>query len=83
MVIKKIYDIGPQIWRIECPKIYKVSNEDIKFIKKTLKNEWMKFIAAGKSSWGKNLDRYIWGKWAITITICKSDDATERGLQTS
>ena len=34
---KKVYDMVPQSWIINCHKIYKISYEFIKFIEKTMK----------------------------------------------
>ena len=34
---KKAYDMVPQSWIINCPKMYKISDEIINFIEKTMK----------------------------------------------
>ena len=35
---KKVYDMAPQSWIINCLKLYKISNEVIKFIEKNREN---------------------------------------------
>ena len=42
---KKAYDMDPQIWIIDCLKMYQISGEVIKFIKNTMKNWTVKLTA--------------------------------------
>ena len=46
---KKAYDMVPQNWIIHCPKIYKISNEIIKFINRSSLG-WRVELAAGRKS---------------------------------
>ena len=46
---KKAYDMTSQSWVIDCLKMYKISDEVIKFIKKTVKNWRMELITGRKS----------------------------------
>ena len=43
---KKAYDMVQQSWIINCPKIYKISDEGINFIEKTMKT-WRVELTAG------------------------------------
>ena len=45
---RKAYNMVPQSWIIDSLKLYKVSDENIKFIVKTMKNWKMKLTAGGK-----------------------------------
>ena len=45
---KKAYDIVPQSWIISCQKIYKISDEAINFIEKSMETWWMELTARGK-----------------------------------
>ena len=47
---KMAYDMVLQSWIINCPTMYKISNEVINFIKKTMKTWRVELIAGGKSS---------------------------------
>ena len=46
---RKAYDMIPQSWIIDSPKLYKVSNKIIKFIAKTMKTWKVELTAGGKS----------------------------------
>ena len=46
---KKAYDMVSQSWIINCLKMYKISDEVINYIEKTMNNWRMKLIAEGKS----------------------------------
>ena len=46
---KKAIDMGPQSRIINCLKMYKISDEVINFIKKTMKTWRVELIAEGKS----------------------------------
>ena len=46
---KKAYDMAPQIWIINCPKMYKISHEVINFIEKTMKTWRAELTAGGRS----------------------------------
>ena len=67
----------PRIYTIDCLEMYKTSDEVINF------NEGTEKLASaidgrGKMlSIGKNPERYIQGRCAITITICDSNEITQ------
>ena len=46
---EKIAYVVPQSWIINCFQIYKISDEVIKFIEKTMKNRNMELAAGGRS----------------------------------
>ena len=46
---KYAYDMVPQSWIINCLKMYKISDEIINFIEKTMKTWREKLAAGGKS----------------------------------
>ena len=46
---KEAYDVVPQIWIIDCLKMYKISSEVIMFFKETMKNWWVELTAGGKN----------------------------------
>ena len=46
---KKAYDMVPQSWTINCLKMYKISDEVMNFIEKTVKIWAVKLMAGGKS----------------------------------
>ena len=46
---KKAYDMVPQSWIINCLKMYKISDEVIKFLEKTRKT-WRVEVTAGERS---------------------------------
>ena len=46
---KKVYDMVPQSWIINCLKMYKISDEVKNFIEKTMKTWRMKLTAGGRS----------------------------------
>ena len=74
---KKEYDIVPQRWIINCLKMFKISDEVTNFIEK--KHEKMESRIDSrrkKLSRGKDPERYVPGRYIITITICNRDDAT-------
>ena len=47
--LQKVYDKVPQSWIINCPKMYKISDEVINFIDKTMKTWRVELTAWGKS----------------------------------
>ena len=46
---KKTYDMVPQSWILHCLKMYKISQEVINFIEKTMKNWRVELTVGGKS----------------------------------
>ena len=82
---KKAYDMVPQSWIINCVKIYKISDEVINFIKKTMKT-WRVELTEGvkKLSWREDPEWYIPRRYTITITIynCNDGDIGSRHHQT-
>ena len=46
---KKAFDMVPQIWIINCLKMYKISDEVINFIEKTMKTWKVELTAGGRS----------------------------------
>ena len=46
---KKVFDMVPQSWIIDCLKMYKISGEIIKFIENTMENWRVEQVAEGKS----------------------------------
>ena len=46
---KKVYDVVPQSWIINCLKMYKISHEVINFMEKTIKT-WRVELTAGRRS---------------------------------
>ena len=46
---KKPYDMVQQSWIINCPKMYKISDEVINFTEKTLKTWRVELTAGGRS----------------------------------
>ena len=75
---KKAYGMVPQRWIIDCLKMYKVSDEDIKFIENTIENWRVKVIAVGKSlAERENPEMNLPGRSAITDTFCNSDDTNQ------
>ena len=56
---KKVSDMVPQSWIINCLKMYKISHETINFIEKTMKNWRVKLRAGGKSSAETKIQRGI------------------------
>ena len=65
-----------QIWIKDCLKMYKVSDEVHRRNHEKLESGIDK---RKKFSWGKNQERYIPWRCAITITNGYSDDATYSG----
>ena len=58
--------------------MYKIPNEVIKFIEKTIEKGREKFPVGGKKfSWGKDPERYIQRWFAITITIYNNGDTSQ------
>ena len=56
---KKEYDMVPQSWIINCLKTYKISDEVINFIEKTMKTWRVELTAAGKSLTEAKIQRGI------------------------
>ena len=56
---KKAYNMIPQRWIINCHKMYKISDEVINFIEKTMKTWWVELTAAGKSLTETKIQRGI------------------------
>ena len=72
---KKVDDMVQQSWIINCLKMYKISDEVINFIEKTM-NTWRVELTTGGKSSSENSESYIPGRCIITITFSNSDDAT-------
>ena len=49
IIYKKAYDVVPQSWIINIIKLFKVSDEVIKFIEKTMKNGKVELTAGVKN----------------------------------
>ena len=74
---KTAYYMFPQSWIINCLKMYKISDEVINFIEKTMKTWKVELTAGGeKLSWSEDPRRYISRRCTITITIHNCDDVT-------
>ena len=56
---KTAYDMVPQNWIIHCLKMYKISDEVMKFIDQTLENWRVELIAGGKSLTEAKIQRGI------------------------
>ena len=78
---KKAFAIFLQSWNIEGPKIYKYSTKSLSLSRKQRKLKSEIDSRKKKFSWCENPERYIPKRCAITITSCKSDDATESHTQ--
>ena len=74
---KKAYDMIPQSCIINCLKMYKISDEVINFIEKTMKT-WRAELKAGGN---KDPKRYIPRTCITTITIYDCYDATQGNAQ--
>ena len=70
------YDVVVQSWILHCLKMYKISDEIMKIIEKTLKTWRMELTTRGKRLADVKIQRDI-----FTITICNSDDATQSYYQ--
>ena len=70
---KMAYDMVPPSWIINCLKMYKISNEVINFIEKTMKTRRVELTAGGRSLAEAKIQRGIL-PWFITIHNCH--DAT-------
>ena len=58
--------------------MYKICGEIIKFIEDAMEKLESGTDNGGKQlSRGENLEKYLPGRWAITITICNNDDVTQ------
>ena len=68
---KKVYDMVNQNWILHYLKMYKMPEQVIQFIEKTIDSK------RKKHSKGKDPKRHIPGRCTITITICDSHDATQ------
>ena len=68
---KKAYDMVPQILIINCLKMYKISNEVINFIKKTMKTWRVELTAGGRSLAEAKIQREVFQgdtlSWLIFI----------------
>ena len=57
--------------------MYKIADKIIKIIEETMNNWRVELTAKEKKfSWGKNPDRYITERFAMTITVCNSGGTT-------
>ena len=56
---KKAYDMVPHSWRINCLKMYKISNEVINFIDKTMKTRRVELTTGGGSLAEAKIQRAI------------------------
>ena len=69
-------------WIINCLKMYKISDEVIKFIEETIKKLENRIDSCMKKfSWGENSERYIPRRCTITISVFNSDDAIRLTLR--
>ena len=59
---KKVYDMVQQNWKIHCLKIYKISDEIIQFIKKTMEIGRVELTAGRKSLAEANIHGCIFEK---------------------
>ena len=74
---KKVYDMVLQSWIKSCLQIYRISDEIIKFIEKTMKTWRVELTAAGKSLAEAIIQRGIFqGEY-----IRNSDDTTQAHTQ--
>ena len=75
---------GPQSWIIACLKMFKISDEIMKFIEKTVKS-WRVQLTAGRKNKQqkkkKTTKKKQTGRCIITIAICNSDHTTQRHTQ--
>ena len=71
---KKAYDMVPQSWILHCLKMYKIPNQIIQFIEKTMPTWRVELTIGGQSFAEVKIQR---GRCTITITICNSHDATQ------
>ena len=62
----------PQSWILHCLRMYKIPDQVVQFIEKT-----METLRRKELSRSKNPKRHIPGRCTITITICDSHDATQ------
>ena len=72
----------PQNWIIDCLKMYKISDEIIKFIKKTTKDLWAEFTAERKTLAEMKIHCGIFQGDVLSpllflILICNNDDFSE------
>ena len=74
---KKAYDLVSQSWIIDCLKMYKISDEVIKFIEITKENWWVELTAGGKSLAEAKIPRGIFHGDALSPLFCHSDDAIQ------
>ena len=58
---KKSYDMAPKSWIINCLKIYKILDEVINFIEKTMKT-WKVKLTAGGEAWLKRRSKKVYFK---------------------
>ena len=61
--------------------MYKISDELIKFIEKTMGSWRVELTTGGRSLTEAKIQRYIPGRCTITIIICNSDDTTQLHTQ--
>ena len=79
---KKTYDMVPHSWIINSLKMYKISDEVINFIDKTMKTWRVELTAGGKKiSWSKDPKRDFPRRYSITLTIPNCHDATKPHTQ--
>ena len=78
---KKAYNMFLQSWIINCLKMYKILDEVINFIEKTMGTLRVELTSGGKSLPSKDPESYIPRRCTITISICNSDDATQPHTQ--
>ena len=77
MACKKAYDMVPQSWIQHCLKMYKIPDQVVQFIEKTMGTWKVELTAKGKFHRSKDPKRHILWRCTITITICDSHDATQ------
>ena len=75
---KKAYDMVPQSWIINCIEMYRISDEVINFIEKTMETWRVELTTGGKSLAEAKIQRGIFqGDALLTLHICNSNDATQ------
>ena len=75
---KNDYDMAPQSWILHCLKMYKIPDQIIEFIEKTMQTQRAELTAGEKKlRRGKDPKRHIQGRCNIVITICESHDVIQ------
>ena len=69
MIYKKAYDIVPQNWIITCPATYKILDEVINIIEKTMKTWRVELTAEGESLADSKIQRCIFQGVALSLLL--------------